>query len=117
MGIVVVFALIGGGLISQGNDSGGLLLLLGYLLGFAFTLWNVAFRQGKTGQTIGKSVLGTRLVGDRTGQPVGAGMAFVRSLAHILDSMPFYLGYLWPLWDAKRQTFADKVCATVVVKN
>jgi hypothetical protein len=27
----------------------------------------------------------------------------------------FYLGYLWPLWDAKRQTFADKICSTVVL--
>ncbi len=24
-----------------------------------------------------------------------------------------YIGYLWPLWDAKRQTFADNVCGTV----
>jgi hypothetical protein len=26
-----------------------------------------------------------------------------------------YLGYLWPLWDAKRQTFADEICSTVVL--
>ncbi|MDQ1539752.1 MAG: hypothetical protein QOH29_478, partial [Actinomycetota bacterium] len=26
-----------------------------------------------------------------------------------------YLGYLWPLWDSKRQTFADKILKTVVV--
>ena len=29
----------------------------------------------------------------------GAGMALVRDLAHIVDGF-FYLGYLWPLWDA-----------------
>jgi hypothetical protein len=38
-------------------------------------------------------------------------------LAHILDSLPCYLGYLWPLWDAKRQTFADKVMGTVVIEQ
>jgi uncharacterized RDD family membrane protein YckC len=27
----------------------------------------------------------------------------------------FLLGYLWPLWDDKRQTFADKICSTVVL--
>ncbi|WUN50496.1 RDD family protein [Streptomyces sp. NBC_00306] len=32
------------------------------------------------------------------------------------DSIACYLGWLWPLWDAKKQTFADKVCNTVVVK-
>jgi len=48
-----------------------------------------------------------------TGRPIG-GMAFVRDLTHILDSLACYLGWLWPLWDAKRQTFADKLIKTVV---
>ena len=26
-----------------------------------------------------------------------------------------YFGWLFPLWDAKRQTFADKIIGTVVV--
>ncbi len=39
----------------------------------------------------------------------------LRDLAHVLDSLPFYIGWLWPLWDTKRQTFADKVVKTVVV--
>ena len=42
-------------------------------------------------------------------------MSFVRQLAHVLDGLPCYLGYLWPLWDAKRQTFADKVIGTYVI--
>ena len=46
---------------------------------------------------------------------LGGGMAFVRQIAHILDSLPCNLGYLWPLWDQKRQTFADKVLSTVVL--
>lgn len=52
---------------------------------------------------------------ENTGQPIGTGRAFLRDLAHALDGIPFYLGYLWPLWDAKRQTFSDKVCSTVVL--
>ena len=43
--------------------------------------------------------------------------AFVRKLAHILDALPCYVGYLWPLFDAKKQTFADKVMNTVVVRS
>ena len=44
-------------------------------------------------------------------------MAFVRDIAHILDSIicGLPIGWLWPLWDAKRQTWADKVMKTVVV--
>ena len=40
--------------------------------------------------------------------------AFIRDLVHILDGMA-YVGYLWPLWDEKKQTFADKIMRTIVV--
>ena len=35
---------------------------------------------------------------------------------NIVNAIPCYLGYLWPLWDAKRQTFADKIMSTYVIK-
>ncbi len=87
-----------------------------YLTSFALGIWNYVFRQGRTGQTVGKGVLGIKLVGAATGQPIGAGMSFVRSLAHIVDALPCYIGFLWPLWDEKKQTFADKIMNTYVVR-
>lgn len=87
-----------------------------YLLVIAFVLWNNGYRQGTTGQSIGKQVVGTRLVRARDGQPVGFGAAVGRQFLHVLDGLPLYLGYLWPLWDERRQTFADKVVDTVVVR-
>jgi uncharacterized RDD family membrane protein YckC len=86
------------------------------VLSLAIVIWNNGYRQGTTGQSIGKTVNKTKLVGIDTGQPIGFGKAVVRQIAHVLDSLPFYLGYLWPIWDAQRQTFADKVCKTVVVR-
>lgn len=104
---------------SQANSGlmavGGLLIAVGILAMLGIQIWNRAFKQGRTGQSIGKKVMGISLVDERTGQPIGAGMAFVRDLAHVLDGF-FYIGYLWPLWDEKRQTFADKILSTVVVK-
>jgi len=94
---------------------GGALVVLGFLLMFAIQIWNRAFKQGRTGQSIGKKAMGIRLVDEHSGQPIGAGMAFVRDLAHTLDGFA-YVGYLWPLWDDKRQTFADKILNTVVVE-
>ncbi len=91
------------------------LIVLGVVLSLGFLIWNSFLRQGRTGYSIGKGALGIRLLGLSSGQPIGAGMAFLRYLAHVLDALPCYLGYLWPLWDKKRQTFADKVCSTVVV--
>jgi uncharacterized RDD family membrane protein YckC len=94
-----------------------LLMLLGTLTALAFFIWNTCIRQGRTGYSIGKGALGMKLIGERTGQPIGAGMSFVRQLAHIVDSIPCNLGYLWPLWDRKRQTFADKIVSTVVINQ
>lgn len=86
------------------------------LVGLAFLLWNTGYLQGRTGQSLGKRVLGTRLVAMSTGEPVGFGRAVGRQLAHLLDGLPLLLGYLWPLWDEQGQTFADKVCSTLVVQ-
>lgn len=60
--------------------------------------------------------MGTRLVSEGTGQPVGGLTAFLRSVAHLVDALPCFVGYLWPIRDARRQTFADKLAGTVVVK-
>ena len=71
---------------------------------------------GKTGQFWGHRAAGVRIVDATTGAPIGAGRAFGRYLAHFLDAIPCYLGFLWPLWDKKRQTFADKIVGTVSVR-
>lgn len=86
-----------------------------YLALFAFAIWNSGYRQGTTGQSIGKKIVGTRLVRVSDLQPVGFGLAIGRQLLHVVDGIPLYLGYLWPLWDDRNQTFSDKICDTVVV--
>jgi len=106
--LFVLGAIIGGAV-------GGLLVVLGFIGGFAFQIWNWV-QQGKTGQTIGKKQLGTRLVRESDGQVVGAGLSVGRGFLHIVDGIPLYLGYLWPLWDEKKQTFADKIVQTLVIK-
>lgn len=93
---------------------GMVVLFVGWAITLGLNIWNRYVRQGRTGQSIGKSILKLRLISVATGQPIGGGMAFVRDLAHIADG-PFFVGYLFPLWDARKQTFADKMVNTVVV--
>jgi uncharacterized RDD family membrane protein YckC len=81
---------------------------------FGYNRWYLA---GRTGQSWGRKVFGVRLVDDGTGRPVGVGRAALRDLAHSLDVAVCYLGYLLPLVVAKRQTIADVVCRTVVVRD
>ncbi|SEO18360.1 RDD family protein [Actinacidiphila rubida] len=92
------------------------LMLVGGVLMFAAGLF-LCYREGTTGQTPGKRIVGIRLLRERDGSTLGFGLAFGRRLLHVLDSLSCYLGYLWPLWDRKRQTFADKCVHTVVIKD
>ncbi len=71
---------------------------------------------GSKGQFWGHKAAGVRIVDANTGGPIGAGKAFGRYLLHIVDAFPCYLGFLWPLWDKKKQTFADKIVGTVSVR-
>ena len=83
------------------------------LIGLIYLLWNYGYRQGTTGSSIGKSIMKFKVVSEKTGQPIGFGLSIVRQLAHIVDAIICYIGYLFPLWDAKRQTLADKIMTTV----
>ena len=92
------------------------LMGLGGLLGLGFAIWNRVVQQGRTGQSIGKAAVGIVLVSARTGQPIGAGSAFLREIVHNIVDGIIYIGYLWPLWDRRKQTWGDKICGTVVAK-
>ncbi|HEX2284597.1 MAG TPA: RDD family protein, partial [Mycobacterium sp.] len=103
-----------GGYCSTSPSGLGLtVVVLAWLVSLAYFVWNYGYRQGTTGSSIGKSVLKFRVVSEKTGQPIGFGMSIVRQLAHIIDVAICYVGFLWPLWDGKRQTLADKIMTTV----
>lgn len=89
--------------------------VIAWLVSVAFMLWNYGYRQGKTGSSLGKSVMKFKVVSEKTWQPIGFALSIIRWLAHILDAVVCYIGFLWPLWDSKRQTFADKIMSTVCV--
>jgi uncharacterized RDD family membrane protein YckC len=87
--------------------------IITWLLSIAYLVWNYGYRQGTTGSSIGKSIMKFKVVSEKTGQPIGFGLSIVRQLAHIIDGAICYIGYLFPLWDAKRQTIADKIMTTI----
>ncbi|TJZ56798.1 RDD family protein [Streptomyces piniterrae] len=76
----------------------------------------ILVKEGK-GASPGKKAMKIRLVREVNGQPLGFGMALLRRICHGLDSAACSIGYLWPAWDAKGQTFADKVMRTVVIST
>ena len=56
-----------------------------------------------------------RVVSEKSGQPIGFGLSIVGQVAHAVDAVVCYLGFLFPLWDAGRQTLADKTVGTTCV--
>ena len=93
-----------------------LVFLIGGLASIGLWIWNRVIRQGRTGQSIGKSALHLKLVDARTYQPIGPGKALGRDLLRGLFDQACFLNSLWPLWDDQKQTWHDKVLNTYVVK-
>lgn len=68
-----------------------------------------------SGQTLGKSMLGLKVV-DRTGSPVSTGKAILRYVGYLISAAVFSLGFVWIAFDQKRQGWHDKIAGTYVVE-
>ena len=70
----------------------------------------------KTGQTVGKRLLGIKVV-DAQGNVPSIGTVLMREILGKLVSSSFlYVGYLWIIFDSRVQGWHDKIANTFVVK-
>ena len=65
------------------------------------------------GWSLGRSMFGIAVVG-RDGAMAGPAVLVLRDVAHVLDTVPLFSGWLWPLVDARGRTFADLLARTEV---
>ena len=65
-----------------------------------------------TGWSLGRALFGIAVV-RRDGAAIGPWTLLLRDLAHLLDTASV-VGWLWPLWDSRRRTFADMLLRTEV---
>ncbi|MFC7329864.1 RDD family protein [Marinactinospora rubrisoli] len=124
IGAVLVSVVVAGG--GEPDEAGPVfpILLVGGLVLVAFLYeW---LQVAKWGRTIGKRVVGLRIVRADDGRPVSAGRAAVRAfcyspgLYHVTNWLPVVqqLNLLWLLWDRPlRQCLHDKLARTVVVED
>ena len=109
--LFLAFALVGALVGTISEALGSLIGLLSSVAALAYGFWQV-YREGTTGQTLGKQRMAVRVVGvDNGGLPIGFAMAFVRYLVNGLCG----LFWLYPLVDGRRQTVGDKLTKTIVV--
>lgn len=83
---------------------------------FAFIVVVVSFAvTANSGQSAPHRLLHLQVY-DSTGAPASRKQLLLRDVAHLIDFGSLGLGFVWPLWDKRRQTFADKIANTQVRK-
>jgi len=70
-----------------------------------------------TGQSLGNRVTGIRVVDADTGATIPYSRSLIRYLISLLSGAVLLIGYLWMLFDARKQTWHDKVANTLVVRS
>lgn len=69
------------------------------------------------GATPGKMALKLTIVDEKTGKIPRLKQSIGRYFAYILATLPLCLGFLWIIWDNKKQGWHDKLAKTVVIRK
>ena len=83
---------------------------IGSIVGLLYTWF---FLTRNNGQTPGKLLMKIRVI-KTDGSPISDSDAVLRYIGYLLDSF-FFVGWLWALFDNKRQAWHDKLAHTYVV--
>jgi uncharacterized RDD family membrane protein YckC len=106
---------------SYERNPSGISLVLFYGLPLAFLLWNWGYKQGTTGQSVGKGALGIKLVrADDGTTPVGVGVGCARALSTAATSLLWVVGLatlIVAIVTERRQRIADHIFNTAVVRT
>ena len=65
--------------------------------------------------TIGKMLVKVKIVDAKTGKPASPLQCIVRYLGYIVSALPLGLGFIWIVFDKKKQGWHDKIACTLVV--
>lgn len=68
------------------------------------------------GQTVGKKAMKIKVVKE-AGGVLTYREAVIRYFCYFVSGIPLFLGYLWVIWDDKKQGWHDKIAGTLVVKE
>jgi uncharacterized RDD family membrane protein YckC len=117
---IVVGLLSGGGYSESGNGYANAGVNVGgnaFWLLLALGLGYYIICEAATGMTLGKRIVGIRVVDDE-GDPVGPGAAVVRNVLRLVDGLFFYLvGALFALSSSRGQRLGDRAAHTLVVRR
>ncbi len=97
----------------QQSNAGALptIVSLVVMLAFFLIMW-VNF----DGATPGKKLMAIKIV-KADGSKITYPVAFIRYIGYFLSAFFFMFGYMWIIWDKKKQGWHDKIAGTKVVKT
>jgi len=114
--LVTIAGLLVIGADTEGLVTGSAALLNAYsAAATVMNLFYFTYFHGTTGQTIGKRILGMKVI-QSTGEPMRLGVAFLRWVGYLVSALFFFLGFLWIAFDGRKQGWHDKIAGTCVVK-
>ena len=71
----------------------------------------------RNGQSWAHRLLKVQVCDQDSNLPISGLRMGVREIAHLADFASLLIGFLWPLWDGRGQTFADKIMGTTVTSK
>ena len=78
-------------------------------------LYYVMLESGKSQATLGKQMLGMKVV-DLQGRAISGGTAFGRNIGKVVSSLALFIGWFMPIFSSKKQAMHDMMAGTVVIK-
>jgi len=104
------------GLIQLNTGSGGYSvasILIQWILPLVATVLFWVYRSA----TPGKIALSLSVVDMHTGMPISFTQSIIRYIGYFVSIIPLGLGFLWVVFDSKKQGFHDKIAKTIVIKD
>ncbi len=116
--VFVILAMLFGQTSASGASASASIGTLPTLLLFALSFAYYILMEGYMGQTVGKMIVGVKVVREGSGEAPGLGKAAIRTVLRIVDGFLGYLvGFIVVLVSGKNQRLGDMAAGTLVVRK
>ncbi len=86
------------------------------MTGILLPAFYFVYFHGSTGRTPGKGLVRIQVV-RVSGEPLTFGPAFLRWVGYLISALPLFAGFVWIIFDGKKQGWHDKLAQTVVIHH